>query len=79
MQECIPITKLASINIEMVNKEDMVDVSGFTFDISVPQKQRAALIFQIVENPCCFRVGDMGVKLECSEKAPALQDVFPTF
>lgn len=76
MQKRIPITDLASVNIETVNKEDLVDVSGFTFDTSVPQEQRAARIIQTVKNPYCFRVGDIGVKLEFSDNAPALQDVF---
>ncbi len=76
MQKSIPITDLASVNIETVNKEDLVDVSGFTFDTSVPQEQRAARIIQTVKNPYCFRVGDIGVKLEFSDNAPALQDVF---
>lgn len=76
MQKRIPITDLASVNIETVNKEDLVDVSGFTFDTSVPQEQRAARIIQAVKNPYCFRVGDIGVKLEFSDNAPALQDVF---
>lgn len=76
MQKRIPITDLASVNIETINKEDLVDVSGFTFDTSVPQEQRAARIIQTVKNPYCFRVGDIGVKLEFSDDAPALQDVF---
>jgi hypothetical protein len=76
MQKRIPITDLANVNIETINKEDLVDVSGFTFDTSVPQEQRAARIIQTVKNPYCFRVGDIGVKLEFSDNAPALQDVF---
>lgn len=76
MQKRIPITDLANVNIETVNKEELVDVSGFTFDNTVPQEQRAARIIAATKNPYCFRVGDMGVKLEFSEDAPALQDVF---
>lgn len=79
MPKRIPITELASINIDTVNKEDLVDVSGFTFDNSVPQEQRAARIVAAVKNPYCFRVGDMGVKLEFPEDAPALQDVLTDF
>lgn len=79
MQKRIPITELANINIEAVNKEDLVDVSGFTFDNTVPQEQRAARILATVKNPYCFRVGDMGVKLEFSDNAPTLQDVFTDF
>lgn len=79
MPKRIPITELASVNIDTVNKEDLVDVSGFTFDNSVPQEQRAARIVATVKNPYCFRVGDMGVKLEFPEDAPALQDVLTDF
>lgn len=79
MPKRISITELASVNIDTVNKEDLVDVSGFTFDNSVPQEQRAARILATVKNPYCFRVGDMGVKLEFPEDAPALQDVLTDF
>lgn len=79
MKKRIPISELANVNIEAVNKEDLVDVSSFTFDNTVPQEQRAAWIMAAVKNPYCFRVGDVGVKLEFSEEAPPLQDVFSDF
>jgi len=75
----IPITELASINIDTVNKEDLVDMSGFVFDNTVPQEQRAARILAAVKNPYCFRVGDMGVKLEFPDNAPTLQELFTDF
>lgn len=76
MQKRIPITDLARVNIEVVSKEELVDVSGFTFDTAVPQEERAARILRTVKNPYCFRVGDIGVKLEFSNNVPALQDLF---
>ncbi|OYO42817.1 hypothetical protein CG709_21000 [Lachnotalea glycerini] len=79
MNKRIPISELASVDIESVNKADLVDVSSFTFDTTVPQEQRAARVIEAVKNPYCFRVGDMGVKLEFSENAPTLQDVFADF
>ena len=79
MKRRIPIMELADVNIETVDKEDLVDVSGFTFDNSVPQAERAARIIAAVHNPYCFRVGDMGVKLEFTENSPSLQDVFTDF
>ena len=79
MQTCIPIRQLANVNVATVNKEDLIDVSGFTFDNTVPQEQRAMRILEILKNPYCFRMGDMGVKLEFSEDAPSLQDLFTDF
>lgn len=79
MKRHIPISELANIDIATVNKEDLVDVSGLAFDTAVPQEQRADKVIAAVKNPYCFRVGEMGVKLEFSENAPPLQDVFAGF
>ena len=73
-KQAIDIDKLAGVQFGTINKEDLVDVSGLTFDTSVPREQRAARIIQAVGNPYCFRVGDMGVKLEFLDNAPPLQD-----
>lgn len=79
MQNQIHVTELAGVDITTVNKEDLVDVSGLTFDTAIPKEQRAAQILQKVKNPYCFRVGDMGVKLEFLDNAPPLQDCFTDF
>ena len=79
MKKRILISELASVDIEAVNKEDLVDVSSFTFDNTIPQEQRAERVIAAVKNPYCFRVGDMGVKLEFPDNAPPLQDVFADF
>lgn len=67
------------MDIDAVNKEDLVDVSGFSFDTTVPKEQRAAKVIAAVKNPYCFRVGDIGVKLVFPENAPPLHDVFADF
>lgn len=79
MQKQIHLTELASIDITSVNKEDLVDVSGLTFDNTIPREQRAEQVLHAVKNPYCFRVGDMGVKLEFLDSAPLLQDCFSDF
>lgn len=79
LKKRIPISEMANLDIELVNKENLIDVSGFTFDNTVQQSERAAHIVATVKNPYCFRLGNMGVKLEFSENAPPLQDVFANF
>lgn len=79
MQNTILLTELSSVNIENINKEDLINVSGVSFDNSLPLEQRAARLIEKIKNPYCFRVGDIGVKLEFAENAPALQDVLVTF
>ena len=73
MQKQIHLTELAGVDITTVNKEDLVDVSGLTFDNTVPREQRAAQVLRKVKNPYCFRVGDMGVKLEFLDSARPLR------
>ena len=79
MQLQIHLTELAGVDITAVNKEDLVDVSGLAFDNTIPREQRAAQVLRKVKNPYCFRVGDMGVKLEFLDSAPPLQDCFTDF
>ncbi len=73
------IDDFMAVDLNTVNKEDLVDVSGFVFDNDVPQEQRADIIIATFKNPFCFRVGDVGVKLEFTNDAPDLQTVFSDF
>ena len=75
----IPISDLSSANIEAVDKADLVDASGFILDNKIPLAQRAINMIATIKNPYCFRVGDIGVKLEFADNAPPLQDVFTDF
>lgn len=79
MAEQIHLAELAGVDIMSVNKEDLVDVSGLVFDNTVPREQRAEQVLRRVKNPYCFRVGDMGVKLEFPDNSLPLQDCFTGF
>lgn len=79
MQKQIDLTELASVDIQKVSKEELVDASGFCFDPQVPQELRTAYLFDAIGNPYCFRVGELSVKLEFAEYGPSLQDVLFSF
>ena len=79
MQKQVDLTELASVNIQKISKEKLVDASNLHFDLQVPQKSRAAYLFDAIGNPYCFRVGELGVKLESAEHGPSLQDVLFSF
>ncbi|WP_373164704.1 DUF6870 family protein [Agathobaculum sp. Marseille-P7918] len=79
MNNQLNISALASIDIQKVNKDELVDVSGLALDPGVPQELRAGYILKSTENPYCFRVGDLGVKLEFLDSAPSLQDALSDF
>lgn len=79
MQKQVDLTKLASVNIQKIGKEELVDASNLHFDLQVPQKSRAAYLLNAIGNPYCFRVGELSVKLEFVEHGSSLQDVLFSF
>lgn len=79
MQKQIDLVELASVNIQKISKEELVDASNLHFDLQVPQKFRAAYLLNAIGNPYCFRVGELSVKLEFAEHGASLQDVLFSF
>ena len=63
----------------IVDKETLVDASGFVFDNSLPLEKRAARMLEQLKNPYCFRYGDMAIKLEFAEDGPSLQELLTGF
>lgn len=73
------LEKMKSVDIGTVDKETLVDASGFTFDNTLPKETRALRVLEQLKNPYCFRYGDMVVKLEFADEGPSLQDLLTTF
>lgn len=48
------------------NMNDLPDVTNLKIDIDEPIINRARKYFKDVKNPYMFRVGDIGVKINCS-------------
>jgi len=65
------LEQMKSVDIGAVAPESLPDVSGMTFDTS--------LFLQAVENPYCFCIGGIGVKIEFAESGPSLQDTLTDF
>ena len=79
MNNQLNISALASVDSQKMNKDELVDVNGLALDPGVPQELRAGYILKATGNPYCFRVGDLGVKLEFLDSAPSLQDALSDF
>ena len=73
------LEQMKSVDIGAVAPESLPDVSGMTFDTSLPREERIALFLQAVENPYCFCIGGIGVKIEFAESGPSLQDTLTDF
>ena len=68
-----------NFNLGAVDKETLVDASGFVFDNSLPMEKRAARMLEQLKNPYCFRYGDMAIKLEFAEDGLSLQELLTAF
>lgn len=75
----VSVSELANVEIQKMNKDELADVSGLALDPGVPQELRAGYLLKAAGDPYCFRVGDVGVKLEFSDGAPCLQEVLFRF
>ena len=73
------LKELKSVDIRNVNKNALVDASGFHFDNSLTPDKRVIQIFKTIGNPYCFRVGDMAVKVEFAENGQPLHNVMTSF
>jgi hypothetical protein len=69
------LQELRGVDVRTVDRNTLTDMSGFEFDTALPLKERARRFFDATQNPYCFRLDDMAVKIEFSDNAPPLQDV----
>lgn len=68
------LEEMRSVNIGAVEAEELADVSGMAFDSRLPMEERLARFLSRADNPYCFCVGGVGVKVEFSDDGPSLQD-----
>ena len=52
-------------DINSCNINDLTDITNRKVDITEPMHSRAEKYFEFVKNPYLFRVGDVGVKINC--------------
>lgn len=54
------------VDFSSCNLNDLPDVTNLNIDVEEPIINRARKYFKDVKNPYIFRVGDVGVKINCS-------------
>jgi len=73
------LEEMLKMDIQDIDKDTLIDISEFEFDTTVPREERTGKIIAALKNPYCFRVGEIGVKLEFKENTDTLQTVFTNF
>lgn len=70
------LKELSEVDIEMVNKNELVDANEITLDYSIPQNQRIDYLLAKLKNPYCFKVGEIAVKIGFNENERSFEDAF---
>lgn len=73
------IDDFMSVNMNTVDVGKLTDVSTLEFDNSLPKEKRLAYVLEKLQNPFCFRYGDMGIQLDFDDNAPSMEDVLTNF
>ena len=62
---------MQSVNLDAVDKETLVDASGFVFDNSLPLEKRAARMLEQLKTPIVSAMAIWPSKLEFAEDGPS--------
>lgn len=70
------VTTLKSVDIRNVDKSSLVDLNSVHIDESKPVQERVLSFLQQIQNPYCFRIGDVAVKVNYKSDGPSFQQNF---
>lgn len=67
---------LKSVDIKNVDKGSLIDLDEVQIDDTRPVSERILSFLQQVQNPYCFRIGDVAVKVNYKPDGPSFQQNF---
>lgn len=67
---------LKSVDIKNVDKGSLIDLDEVQIDDTRPVSERILSFLQQVQNPYCFRIGDVAVKVNYKPDGPSFQQSF---
>ena len=70
------VATLKSVDIRSVDKSSLVDLNSVHIDESKPVQERVLSFLQQIQNPYCFRIGDVAVKVNYKSDGPSFRQNF---
>ena len=70
------ITSMKDVDIRSVDKSNLVDLETIQIDSSKPVQERIQSFLQQIQNPYCFRIGEVAVKVNYRSEGPSFQQNF---
>jgi hypothetical protein len=73
------IEKYMNVDIRETEARELADISKLQLDTSIAIEKRFSYVLEKLNNPFCFRCGEMGIKLEFDESGPSVQEAVESF
>ena len=70
------ITSMKDVDIRSVDKSNLVDLETIQIDSSKPDQERIQSFQQQIQNPNCFLIGEVAVKVNYRSEGPSFQQNF---
>lgn len=70
------ISSMKDIDIRNVDKNNLVDLDTVEIDPAKPIQERIQSFLKQIQNPYCFRIGDVAVKVNYRSDGPSFQQNF---
>lgn len=70
------IAQMKNVDIRSVDKDTLIDLDTVQIDSTQPVEERVQSFLQQIQNPYCFRIGDVAVKVNYKHDGPSFQQNF---
>lgn len=70
------IDAMKAVDIRNVDKSLLVDLNTVKIDDTKPVAERVESFLQQINNPYCFKIGDVAVKVNYKSEGPTFQQSF---
>lgn len=70
------IDAMKAVDIRNVDKSQLVDLNTVKIDDTKPVAERVESFLQQINNPYCFKIGDVAVKVIYKSEGPTFQQSF---
>lgn len=67
------LEQLKAVDVRTVDKECLVDLNTVRINQDVPVQERIVDFVKQIQNPYCFRIGDVAIKVVYQESGPTFQ------
>lgn len=73
------LNRLRNIDVQTVNREELVDLRDIKISDDLPQSQRVGKFVEQVKNPFCFKVGKIAVSVGFTHDGVTFEQIMENY